>query len=149
MALVRNKKASLNYEIIKTYQAGLELFGYEVKALRKGLGSLEGAYVKVRGREAFLVGATIPPYQPLNTPKEYDSERSRKLLLKTREIEELSDYENQKRLTIVPISVYNSGRKLKLEIAVARGKKKYDKRESIKKKDAKRDVEREAKYKIR
>ena len=135
--LVNNKKVKFDFELIDTYEAGMELFGYEVKSLRNKRGSLDGAHVTVRGGEVFLVGATIPPYQPANTPKEYDPERTRKLLMTRKEIEKLADIESQKGLTIVPISIYNKGRKLKLQIAVARGKKKLDKREAIKKRESK------------
>lgn len=140
--LVEHKKAHFNYEILDTYEAGIELTGSEVKALKSKKGSLEGAYVIIRGAEAFLVGATIPPYQPGNTPEDYDPMRPRRLLLTKKEIAELAGKEGQKGLTLVPISVYNKGNKLKLSFAVARGKKKYDKREDIKKREAKRDIER-------
>ena len=142
MSLIQNKKVYLNYEIQETFSAGIELFGFEVKSLRKKQGSLEGAYIITRGNEVFLIGATIPPYQPTNTPDNYDPARNRKLLLTKKEIERLSSFEKQKGLTIVPISVYNKGIKIKIEIGVAKGKKKYDKRESIKKKDTERDLKR-------
>jgi|TARA_Y100000310_G_scaffold345866_1_gene471928 SsrA-binding protein len=147
--LIQNKKVHLNYEIIQTFEAGMELFGFEVKSLRGKQGSLEGAHVTVRGDEVYLIGATIPPYQPANTPKDYDSARNRRLLLTKKEIGELAGFERQKGLTIVPISVYSKGRKLKLEIGVARGKKKYDKREDIKKRDTKRDIERTLKTSLK
>lgn len=143
--LIRNKKIHFNFEILETFEAGLELFGHEVKSLRNKKASLEGAYVVVRGNEAFLVGATIQPYQPINTPKEYDPERSRKLLLHKKELNKLSLAESQKGLTIVPMSVYNKGRNLKLKIAIARGKKKHDKRETIKARDSKKKIERQLK----
>ena len=146
---LKNKKATFNYEIQEKLQAGMELLGHEVKSIRAGKGSLEGGRVVVRGNEAYLVGVNIPPYQPNNTPKDYDPERSRKLLLTKKEIAELSGIESKKGLTIVPISVYNAGRNLKLEIGIAKGKKKFDKRESIKKKDTRRDVERETKHHLR
>lgn len=142
MALIQNKKVKLNYELLKTYEAGLDLRGFEVKALRNHMGSLEGSHVTIRGGEAYLLGATIPPYQPANTPKDYDPMRNRRLLLNAKEIAELSGEESSRGLTIVPISVYNKGKSLKIEIAVARGKKKYDKREDLKKRTAKRDIER-------
>jgi len=145
MSLVQNKKAHFNYEILERYDAGLELFGPEVKALRDSRGSLEGAHVIVRGGEAYLIGMTIPPYQPNNMPKDYDPMRNRRLLLTKDEIAELGARESAKGLTIVPISVYNKGRNLKIEIAVVRGKKTYDKREVIKKREASRDVLREIK----
>lgn len=145
MALVQNKKFHLNFEPLETYEAGIELRGFEVKALREKLGSLEGAFVIIRGVEAFLVNAYIPSYQPANTPAEYDPYRPRRLLMSKKEIGELAGWEQQKRLTIVPISLYNKGRCIKLELAVARGKRKPDKREDIKKRDVKRDIERELK----
>lgn len=148
MALIQNKKVRLNYEITETFEAGMELFGLEVKSLRLKQGSLDGAHVIVRGNEAFLVGATIPPYQPSNTPETYDPTRNRKLLLTKKEISQLSGLEKQKGLTIVPISVYNKGSKIKVEIGIGRGKKKYDKREDIKKKDIQRDLKRTLKKNI-
>ena len=146
---IQNKKVRLNYEILKTLEAGIELFGHEVKALRNKQGSLKGAHVIARGDEVFLVGATIPPYQAANTPDSYDAMRPRKLLLTKREIGEIAGSESQKGLTIVPISVYSKARKLKLEIAIVRGKKQHDKREDLKKKDAKRSIAREMKREVR
>ncbi len=143
--LIENKKARFNYELQDKLEAGIELLGFEVKALRAKQGSLEGAYVIVRGNEAFLVNSFISPYQPKNTPKDYDPRRNRKVLLTKKEVAELAGAESQKGLTIVPISVYNKGRKIKVELAVARGKKKYDKREAIKKRDSEREVRREMK----
>jgi SsrA-binding protein len=146
--LIQNKKAKLNYEILEQYEAGMELFGLEVKSLRNRQGSLTGSHVTIRGGEAYLIGATIPPYQPSNTPKDYDAARNRRLLLTKKEIDKLGGLESQKRLTIVPLSVYNKGRKLKIEIAVVRGKKKHDKRETIKRKDAERELKRTLKRNI-
>ncbi len=143
--LLENRKASFNYEFLEKLEAGIELFGFEVKALRGKLGSLEGSYVIVRGSEAFLVGAYIPAYQPKNAPKDFDERRHRKLLLTKKEIAALAGAEAKKGLTIVPLLVYNKGRKLKIAIAVARGKKKFDKREAIKKRDTERDLRREMK----
>ena len=85
MALIHNKKAGFNYEFLEKHEAGIKLLGFEVKALKNGQGSLEGAYVIVRGEEAFVVGMQIPPYQPANTPKNYDPMRPRKLLLAKRD----------------------------------------------------------------
>lgn len=141
-ALIENKKVRLNYELLHEFEAGLELLGYEVKSLRHHQGSLKGAHITIRGNEAFLLGVTIPPYQPANTPESYDPTRNRRLLLSKKEIAALSGFERQKGLTIVPVSVYNKGHRLKLRFAVVRGKKKYDKRESIKKRESKRTIER-------
>jgi SsrA-binding protein len=146
MSLIENKKAYFNFEILEKLDAGIELFGFEVKALRKGQGSLEGSHVTVRGNEAFLIGMNIPPFQPANSPKDYNPERNRKILLTKKEIEDLQNTEKQKGLTIVPISVYNKGRKLKLSLGVARGKKKFDKRETIKKRETDRETRRVMKY---
>ena len=145
MSLIQNKKVHFNYEIIERYEAGIELFGSEVKALRAGRGSIDGSHVTVRGGEAYLVGATVQPYQSGNIPKDYDATRNRRLLLTKREIAELGAQESKKGLTIVPISVYNKQHKLKVEIAIVRGKKTHDKRETIKKREAERDVMRDLK----
>ena len=142
MSLLENRKAHFNYEFLEKLESGIELLGLEVKSLRQKLGSLEGAYVIVRGNEAFLVNASIPAYQPKNTPKGYDERRNRKLLLTQKEIHDLAGAETKKGLTIVPMSVYNKGRKLKVSIAIARGKKKFDKRENIKKRDSEREIQR-------
>ena len=141
-----NRKARFNYEVLEKYEAGIELFGTEVKSVRGGQMSLEGAFVIVRGGEAYLINANVPSYQPKNAPKDYDPLRNRKLLLTKKEISTLSGSEKIN-LTIVPISVYNKGRKIKVEIALVKGKKKYDKRESIKKRDTDREIRRE--YKAR
>lgn len=145
--LLQNKKAHLRFTILESFQAGLELFGGEVKALRAKNGSLEGARVVVRGSEAYLVGMTIPPYQVANTPEDYDPERTRRLLLKKDEIAELLEAESKKGLTVVPLELYNAGRYLKLRVAIVRGKKKEDKREDLKKKDAEREIARVLKQK--
>ncbi len=146
MSLVTNRKAHFNYEIMDTYVSGIELFGFEVKSLQKGQGSLEGAHITVRGKEAYIIGMFVPPYQVNNTPKGYDSRRNRRLLLTKREIKELADTEAKKGLTIVPISVYNMGKKIKVEIATVRGKKQFDKRETTKKRETDREILRTLKY---
>ncbi|HRH26767.1 MAG TPA: SsrA-binding protein SmpB [Parcubacteria group bacterium] len=143
MSLITNKKAGFNYEIKEKYSAGIELFGFEVKAVRKGQGNLDGSYITVRGGEAYLIGAFIPPFQEKNAPKDFDPRRNRKLILTAKEIRELEKIEKTKGLTIVPILVYNKGRFLKLEVGIGSGKKKFDKRESIKKHNVERDIRRE------
>ena len=140
-----NRKARFNYEILEKYEAGIELFGAEVKSVRGGQMSLEGAFVIIRGGEAYLINANIPPYQPKNAPQDYDPLRNRKLLLTKKEIAELAGSEKNKSLTIVPLSVYNKGRKIKLELALVKGKKKYDKRENIKRRETDRELRREYK----
>jgi SsrA-binding protein len=140
-----NRKARFNYEILEKYEAGIELLGVEVKSVRGGRMSLEGAFVIIRGGETFLINSNIPPYQPNNAPKDYDPLRNKKLLLTKKEIAILAGSEKNKSLTIVPISVYNKGRKIKVEIALVKGKKKQDKRESIKKRETDREIRREYK----
>ncbi|MBI4128487.1 MAG: SsrA-binding protein SmpB [Parcubacteria group bacterium] len=142
MSLIENKRVGFDYSILEEIEAGLALFGYEVKSLRAGQGSLKGARVVARGGEAYLVGATIPAWQPANAPKSYDPERTRKLLLSSKEIAHVASAEGEKGLTIVPLKVYNKGRNLKLLIAIARGKKKQDKRQSIRERDEKRRIRR-------
>ena len=142
MSLVEHKKARLDYEILEQLEAGIELLGHEVKSLRQKHGKLEGSHVIVRGGEAYIVGMNIPPYQPANIDKSYDPARSRKLLLTKKEIAMLGEQESQKGLTIVPLSVYNKGRVIKVAVAVARGRKKFDKRAVLKKRDTDRDIRR-------
>jgi len=147
--LLTNKKAWLNYEIVETYEAGIELHGFEVKTLRAKQGSLNGTHVTVRGGEAYLLHAHIPAYQPANAPDTFDSQRNRRLLLTKKEIQKLASEEDKKNLTIVPLTVYNKNRRIKVEIAVVKGKKKHDKRQKIKEEDTKRDMEREMKDTMR
>lgn len=145
MSLIDNKRAMLEYQILEELEAGMELFGYEVKSLRNKRGSLKGARVVARGGEAYLVGATIPAWQIANAPTSYDPERPRRLLLSSNEIAHISSAEGQKGLTAVPTSVYNKGHRLKLGIAIVRGRKKEDKRHIIRAREEKRRIEREVK----
>ena len=137
-----NSKASFDYEILETIEAGVVLEGHEVKAIKTGKASIKGSYVKILNEEPFLIGATISPYQPANTPKIYDPQRSRKLLLSKREIFKFVGLSQSQRLTLIPLKFYNKKNKIKLLIGVARGKKKYDKREVLKKKDIARAKQR-------
>lgn len=141
--LVDNKKAHFNYEILENFEAGIELLGPEVKSLKGKQGSLEGAYVVIRGGEAYLTNLFIPPYQENNTPEGYEPRRNRRLLLTKEEIKTLADKEAGNGLTIVPISIYNKSNLIKVSVAVVRGKKKFDKREATKKRETERGVRRE------
>jgi SsrA-binding protein len=138
--LIENRRAGYDYEILEKFQAGLELSGSEVKSLRLKRGSLEGARVIIRGNEAYIVNMEIPPYQAGNLKEGYDDRRTRRLLLSKTEIDKLVGLSSSKELTIIPTLVYNVGRYLKIGIAVVRGKKKYDKREVIKKREAEREM---------
>ncbi|UZE93433.1 MAG: SsrA-binding protein SmpB [Candidatus Nealsonbacteria bacterium] len=140
--ITKNKKAYFNYEILERFRAGISLIGQEVKSIKSGRISLQGTYVVLKDEEVFLIGANIPPYQPKNAPKDYNPERTRKLLLKKSEIKYLIGKTKQKGLTIVPLRVYSIRGKIKLEIAIAKGKKKFDKRELIKKREVEREIRR-------
>lgn len=138
-----NKKATFDFELLDTYECGVEFLGTEVKSIRNHHGSLIGSYVSLVGSELFLVGAHIPAWQEKNVPASFDTYRSRKLLVHKDELLELAKASQTKGLTIVPVSLYGKGRHIKAQIAIARGKKLFDKRETLKKKAVKRDIERE------
>ena len=136
-----NRRAYFDYEILETYEAGIELSGLEVKSIKSGKAIIAGAFAIIRGSELFLVNADIPPYQMNNTPKEYDPTQTRKLLLRRSEIHSLIG-KMQDKLTLVAIKLYNENGLVKLLVGLARGKKKADKREAIKKRETKREIER-------
>ncbi len=138
--LVENKKAHFDYEILEKLEAGIELLGIEVKSLKSNHGSLEGAYIIVRGGEAYVMNMLIPAYQEKNTPKDYEPRRNRRLIMTKKEIAQLANIDDGKNLTIVPISVYTKGNLIKVSVAQVRGKKKFDKRESIKKRETDREM---------
>lgn len=139
--IAKNRKARHDYFLLETIEAGIVLQGSEIKSLRAGQVSLKEAYVRVNGEEAWLVDSHIAPYNPASR-ENHDPKRPRKLLLHKREIRDLSAEVQQKGLTIIPVKVYLKRGKAKVEIAVAKGKRKYDKRQKIKKQDAQRDIER-------
>ena len=140
--LLENRKARFDYEIMEKFEAGLVLRGFEVKSLKNKRGSLAGAHVIIRGGEVFVVGMEIPAYQPKNMPQDYDSQRTKKLLLVKKEIIYLEGKTREKGLTLIPLQVYTKGTLVKLSFALARGLKKYDKRERLKEKEVKRKIER-------
>lgn len=140
--LAYNKRASFDYQILDKFESGIQLLGTEVKSVKAGNMSLKGAFVTLHNNEAFLTNATISPWQPKNTPDTYDPVRPRKLLLKKSEIRSLIGSKQASGLTIIPIRVYTKGSRVKVEIALARGKKKYDKRQAKKERDIQRDVDR-------
>lgn len=143
--LAENRKAYFNYNILEKFEAGMVLIGQEVKSIKLGRISLKGSYVVLRNEEVFLIGANVPPYQPKNAPPDYEPERSRKLLLNKAEIKKLIGKTKQKGLTLIPLKVYTKHAKIKLEFGIGRGKKKIDKRESIKKREIEREIQRELK----
>lgn len=143
--LLENKKAYFDYEILEKFVAGLALKGFEVKSLKNKRGNLAGSRVIIRGSEAFVVGMEIPPYQPKNTAADYEPQRTRKLLLTKKEISYLEGKSRERGLTLIPLKLYNIKGLIKLEFAVVKGKKKYDKREKIKERETKRKIERSLK----
>jgi len=142
VAYASNDKARFDYEILEKLEAGLVLAGHEVKAVRNSKISIKGSYVKIFGDEAYLVGAIISPYQPGNAPADYDPQRSRKLLLKKSELKYLIGKSQERGLTLVPMKIFDAHGLIKLELGIGRGKKKYDKRETIKKREEERKIRR-------
>ena len=138
-----NKKATFDYEVLEKFEAGLVLFGQEVKSIKTGHINLSGSYVSLASGEPFLVGVKVPPYQPNNAGADYNTERHRKLLLNKKEINYLIGKTKMKGFSLIPLKVYDNNGRIKLEFGLAKGKKKHDKKEKIKKRDVERDVNRE------
>lgn len=143
--LSENKKAYFDYDILEKFEAGMVLIGQEVKSIKLGRINLAGSYVVIRNEEAFLLNADIPPYQPKNVSLNYDSTRLRKLLLNKSEIRYLVGKSQEKHLTMMPLRVYTKKGKIKLEFALAKGRQKASKKELLKKRDIKREIELELK----
>lgn len=140
--LAYNKRANYDYEILETYEAGIVLSGQEVKSVREGKMSLVGSHAVVARGELLLVGAQIPVYKAAGELPDYDPRRSRTLLLHKAEMQKIVGKLAQKGLTFVPISVYTKGSKIKVSLGIGRGKREYDKRAVIKKRDLDRDIRR-------
>jgi len=142
--IAKNKEGLFSYEILDTWKAGVVLSGPEVKSVKLGQISLKGSFVQFDSRqELWLVNAYIAPYKPAKGAQAgYDPYQRRKLLLNKREIDSIIGKKAQKGLTIIPISVYTSRRLVKIDIGLARGKRKIDKRESIKKREVQREIRR-------
>lgn len=148
MILLENRKARQEYEILESYLAGIVLDGPEVKSLRNKSGSFNGSYIKVLGNELFLINAQVTPYAFADN-KDYDPKRTRKLLLKRKQINTLIEATSQKGLSLIPQQFELLGRNIKLRFALARGKKQFERRAELKKKAVERDLQREFKGKIR
>jgi SsrA-binding protein len=140
--VARNRKANFEYFLLDRYEAGIELRGSEIKSVRNGQISINEAYVETNGNEAWLVECHIAPYERAGH-FQHDPKRPKRLLLHKREIRELWNESRKKGVTIIPISVYLKDGRAKVEIALAKGKKLYDKREAIAKRDAQREIERQ------
>lgn len=154
--LIKNKKLNLNYEVIDKYTGGMELVGQEVKSLKKQNGKLDGAFLTIKkspkkngstNTELWIKNMYIAPYQIKNS--DVDPERERKILIKKSELIKIEKEMTGSRLTLAPVAVKLSGNLIKMDFALVRGKKKYDKREDLKKKAQKRDSDRELKQKMR
>ena len=146
MEYIRNKKATFEYTLEETIEAGIELLGTEVKSIKANHGSLSGAYVALVGSDLLLLGAHIPAWQEKNVSAAYDPYRTRKILLHKKEMINLAQTLQNKCLTIIPISLYNNRGKIKLSIAIAKGKKLFDKRNTLKERAIKRDSDRERSF---
>jgi len=135
-----NKKAKFNYKLFETYESGISLTGAEVKTLLNNQADISNAYVKIINNEAYLLNANIPLKNSITNPI-----RTRKLLLHRSEITSIMTKMKQNKLTLIPTKLYNKGRKIKLEFALAKGKRKFEKRQTIKKKDVEREIEQQLK----
>ncbi|MFA5792817.1 MAG: SsrA-binding protein SmpB [Candidatus Gracilibacteria bacterium] len=138
--LTKNKRAFYDFEVLERFEAGMVLHGYEVKSLKLGRGSFNGTFVTIQNGEAFIEHLHIPLYDK-TTMENYEPETRRKLLLNKTELIKIGSALNTKGMTIVPLAIGLTGGRVKMEIAMVRGKKLYDKRESIKKRDVKRHIE--------
>lgn len=138
--VVHNKKARFNFHIDETLEAGISLVGSEVKSLRQGQGSLDESFARVRDDEVFLVNMHIGPY--LEAREQHEPKRPRKLLLHRREISRVIERALAKGCTLVPLKLYWKGGRVKIELAIARGKRQFDKREDMKRRDTQREVDR-------
>jgi len=137
-----NRRAYHDYHILEKFEVGIELNGPEVKSIKKGRMSLRNGFIKLKEGQAFLINAHIPPYE-FASQRNYEPCRTRRLLLHKKEIISLATKMRQKRLTLTPLSCYTKGPWIKLEIALAKAKKKYEKKEAKKKRDLERELERE------
>ena len=139
---ITNRRAFFDYQLLERLEAGINLYGAEVKAVRLGHADLTGAHVRIMGSEAYLINAKIFPYK-YSRPENYDEQRTRKLLLHKKEIIALKSKTEGQNLTLVPVSIYTTKSFIKVAIALGKGKKQYDKKQALKKKDIERQVEQE------
>lgn len=137
-----NKRANFDYGIEEKFEAGIELKGYEVKSVKGGHMQIAGSYAVIRHDQAWLLNSHIPPYQPKNTPKDYDPARSRRLLLTKKETDYLTGKLHEKGLTLLPLEVYTKRGLIKLRLGLGKPLKKMDKRDTIKKRETEREIRR-------
>ena len=141
--VAENRRARFDYDIVETFEAGIELLGHEVKSARRGQMGLAGSYAVIRNGQVWLLNASIPPYQPKNTPASYDPARTRRLLLRADEIATLSGRLKEKSVSLIPVRAYLKHGLIKLELALARSRKKADRREYLKKREHGREMRQE------
>jgi SsrA-binding protein len=142
LVIASNRRALFDYEIVDTWEAGIQLYGPEVKSLRAGHANLGDSFASVYRGEAWLEKLHISPYEPATRANPADPQRRRKLLLNRNEIDRLDRRISEKGLTLVPLTVYFRGGRAKVELALARGKHRHDKRETIKRREGDRDARR-------
>ncbi|MFN0198505.1 MAG: SsrA-binding protein SmpB [Planctomycetaceae bacterium] len=138
-SICRNRKAFFDYDILEQLECGIVLQGSEVKSIRNGKMSIDEAFARIRGNELWLLGSDIPPY-PQATYMNHEPKRPRKLLLHKRELSKFAEEAGHRGLTIIPLAVYFSKGKVKVKLAIAKGKKLHDKREKLKKQDAGKEM---------
>lgn len=136
---IQNKKARFNYKLLERFEAGIVLAGSEAKAMRTKGADLSNSYVKIVNDEAFLINVNIP----IKGKSDYDPTRTRKLLLHKKEIISIASRAKAKKLTLIPVRMYNKGRIFKVELALARSRRKFEKKQLIKKRDIEREIERQ------
>jgi SsrA-binding protein len=137
---IHNKKATFNFEILDKFEGGLMLTGFETKSIREGKIKLDGSFIISKAGELFLKNAEISPYQPANIPKGFETNRLIKILVQKKDILKLTQKIEKEGLSLIPLKIYNNNKKLKIEFALAKGKKKSDKRETIKQREDERDI---------
>lgn len=143
--LAKNNKAFFDYEILEKFEAGVSLLGFEVKTVKAGQVSLDNAFANFYGGDLYLLNATIPAWQPKNAPKDYDPTRSRKLLLRSQELKYLLGKLREARLALVPLAFILQNNKIKIELGLGKSRHKTDKREVIRKREVKREIDRSLK----
>jgi len=143
--LAKNKRAYFDYEILETFEAGISLFGFEVKSIKNSRLSLESAFANFYGGDLYLLNANIPAWQPKNAPKDFDPTRSRKLLLHKKELKYLLGKIKEARLTLIPLSFLLKNNKIKVELGLGKSRRKIDKRELLRKREIEREIDRHLK----
>ena len=138
--IAENRRARFDYDISETYEAGIELRGYEVKSAKSGRFQIAGAHVLIRAGEAWLVNSHIPPYQANNTPSDYEEDRARRLLLRKDEVKALEGALHEKNRHLIPLRAYIKKGFIKIELGIGQSRKKSDKREVIKKRSHQREI---------